>query len=1282
MQQTAGRAGARERTKDVLVVDDHPLFRDGLASLVRAIDGFDVVGQACDGREAVRAAASLKPDLVLMDLRMPGMSGVEATQQIVEQAPTTAVLIVSMFRDDEALAAARRAGARGYVLKGAQPDEIVRAITAVADGREAFAVDPPAVAQTAEAVVAATVCVSCGHDNPPSARFCAGCAAALPPAPARTRVIGRDRELAELAAGLEGAGAAHGGLFMLVGPAGVGKTTLVREFARRAREVAARVAWGSCWEGAGAPAFWPWIQVLRAYVADSVGPASAGGEAGAQELLARLEDAPPPAAGTDGGERFALFDAVARFLARASRDRPAVIVLEDLHAADQPSLLMLEFAARELLSDPVMLIGTFRDRDPRTSRGTAELLSRLAAFGQRLPVAGFTIEESRTFIGEFIDDPAERLVDAAHRVTEGNPFFINELVRVIAAEGGADAWQGGEEDIPLPDAVRAAIRRRLELLSDETREVLAYAAVLGRQFTLASLQRVAGERAGAVRPALEEALETGVVVVSPRPAGRLAFAHALIRETLVSELPPLRRLELHNAVGEALESHYAADPGPHVAELAFHFITAAPVAGVGKATSYATRAGDRAMRSLAFEEAAVHYERALDVLELEPATDPAQRTDLLLASGAALRRSGDAAAARRTFLEAADAARASGDPRRLASAALGYGAGLGGYGFVEEADPQLITLLEEALATLPEADDVLRVRVLSRLASELYFTAQTERRERLTQEALDVAQRLGEPRALLTALYSRHWATLGPDDPEGRLGVGRRIARIAAEIDDPEMQFRGHHVMLAAQLEIGEMNGVAQAVEACARLAERLKQPTYRWQVCALRAMMRLLDGDFRGGGELARQALEAGRRASLPMAQVDFGAQALEEHWGLGDLASIEPAVRHFADHYTWAPAWRAALAFVHAELEDRDAAREHVEPLAARGFDDVPRDGNWLMTLALAAVAVAQVEDRDAAQRLYALLTPYAGRHATVAAGAASAGAIDGFLGLLAAVVDGPPAAVPHLEAAVRINLATGNRPWAARMGLELARCLAAEGPHAADSAATAAADGRCLAESLEMSWLVERFDRLGSPARPRTAEPAPTASPAVRATMTCDGEYWTIDGPATTLRLRDAVGLGYLATLLQHPDVEFHALDLATGSGASPSAAAAGAAAGADAPALDPHAKAAYRDRIVQLRAEADEAERFNDPERAERAREELAFVGRELAAAVGLGGRDRPTGSASERARLNVTRALRSVIRKVADADPETGEYLMANVRTGTFCSYSPPARAPIAWDVRR
>jgi tetratricopeptide (TPR) repeat protein len=488
--------------------------------------------------------------------------------------------------------------------------------------------------------------------------------------PARGAFVGREPELAELASGLEDALAGRGRLFLLVGEPGIGKSRLAEELARRARASGARVLVGRCWEAGGAPAYWPWVQSLRAYIReadpDHLRSQLGAGAADIAQIMPvlreHLPDLPESLPLESEGARFRLFDAVAEFLRNASRRRPIVLVIDDLHAADAPSLLLLQFIARELGSAHILLIGAYRSVDPIPGQPFTAMLAELAreAVTSRLSLGGLSERD----VAEYVELTAAEiaspeLVGALHKGTEGNPLFVAETVRLLAAEGTLN------ESVPrlaIPQSLKEAIARRLRHLSVECRRVLSLASVLGREFDLDGLASVSGLERGTLLDLLDEAIAQQLVADVPGTRGRLRFAHALFRDGLYEELPPNRRRQLHGAVGEALEKLSSGAPEPHLATLAHHFYQAVPSTDPSKAVGYARRAGDHAVRLLAPEEAVRLYEMALSV------ADDRERPRLLLRVARSMWMAG-AKGAERT-VEAREALTLDGDHEGVVEAEL------------------------------------------------------------------------------------------------------------------------------------------------------------------------------------------------------------------------------------------------------------------------------------------------------------------------------------------------------------------------------------------------------------------------------------------------------------------------------------------------------------------------------------------------------------------------------------------------------------------------------------
>jgi tetratricopeptide (TPR) repeat protein len=421
-----------------------------------------------------------------------------------------------------------------------------------------------------------------------------------------------------------------------------------------------------------------------------------------------------------------------------------------------------------------------------------------------------------------------------------------------------------------------------------------------------------------------------------------------------------------------------------------------------------------------------------------------RRCDLLLALGETQWRAGDTPRARETFTQAASIARRLHDPNRLAAAAVGYGEGLGAYEFAEGADDVLVGLLEESLAALdswrprrarrrhrragdsPQAATArLRVKVLARLAVELYYTDQVERRAALGQKAVELAKALGDPAAQLIALYGRFRSVLGPDALDERLAAAEEIVRLGEEIGDRETASRGRHLRLVTLLERGDRAAVDDGIETWSRHAEELRQPLFRWQVLSFKTMIALLDGRFADGDALMKEALKTSGHGPGQAAQIRFGAQRFFHHWGLGLLEEMETQAREMADRYPWLPGWRTGLAVIYIELDRPVEARTYFEDLAAADFADMPRDGNWLGSIAMASLACAYLRDFRRAALLYDLLEPYEGRCIVVHAGGFSLGSAATFLGTLAGTLGRFEEAARLFETAMAANEALGARP-----------------------------------------------------------------------------------------------------------------------------------------------------------------------------------------------------------------------------------------------------------------
>jgi tetratricopeptide (TPR) repeat protein len=1140
---------------------------------------------------------------------------------------------------------------------------------------------------------------------PPDTQVATARDAGPPPAGGRL-TVGRERELGELAEALDGALAGRGGLVVLLGEAGIGKTHLAEVLAARARERGANVAWGAGWDGGGAPALWPWTLLLRDLLA--VLPpervvAAAGRRAAALRTVLPELDADLPAAPdapVDPEEaRFQLFDALGLIVRWAAAVRPLVLVLDDLHWADDASLRALEFVARTLPAGaPVLIAGTAREHAAGGSGGAGAGLAELAAAGRTIPLRGLAEDEVARLVDRRAGRPVPaRLVRRVRAVSGGNPFFADELIRLLAAEGRLD----DDAELPLPERVRAAVARRLSRLAPQTRRLLDVGAVLGAALRPATLAAAAGTDGPAVLRALGEALADGLV--EQRADGVYAFRHALVRDTVLHGLAPDDRVRLHGTVARALQAHYGPADEEHLAELAFHFLAAVPAIDAAEALGYALAAARGASARFAWSEAIALLERAA-ALGAELPAEPARDADLHQQLGEARMRIGDLPGARVAFGRAAALGRAVGDPARLARAALAAAPWGLSVGVVEG---ELVGLLEEAAAALDRAPDdaeteSLRALTGARLASALYWSGERPRRVELARQALGRARALAarpdvdrvlRERTLAVVLTQAFLAGWGPDTVEAGLATSDEILALTRRTGLFEVELNVRSWRISLLFELGQAAAAEREIDHYGALAARLRQPRVEFFDPLHRAMAAAFRGNFADAEAHAARAAELGARVEGSIAPLLTAAQLGLLRVAQGRGAELEPFVQGFVDGFVAMPAWRVVLMAIKLQAGKPAEAREALERFVAHDLADLPRDNLWVVALAHLADVVAELGDADQARTVLGLLEPYAGRVA-VSPEAAVGQPVTRHLGAAAVRAGEPDRALALLATAEAAARRLGTPVPLAHAALWRARALVARGGDG-DAA-------QARAEAVRAAGLAARLalPHVEAPARALAAElgdapaPAPALAAAGRAggdhaVLRREGDVWAVGLAGRVHHLRDAKGLHQLALLVSNPGLEVHAVDLSGAGEAGGAAAAAGDVTGLSVralgngpagPALDAEAKRAYRARLAELGEELDEATAFNDPERARRAREELDWLEAEIARAVGLGGRDRPVGSDAERARVNVTRAIRGTVRRIAAADPELGRLLDTTVRTGTFCVYEPDPRFAVEWEV--
>jgi class 3 adenylate cyclase/tetratricopeptide (TPR) repeat protein len=881
---------------------------------------------------------------------------------------------------------------------------------------------------------------------------------ALPPALAASVgrfFVGRTLELEALVTAWKQASEGSWRAVMVAGEPGVGKTRLAVQLARQVYDSGGIVLYGLCEEGLGVP-YQPFAEALRPYVAACpldelvTHVESHGGELSrlVPELTRRLPDVPPPMEAEPEAERYRLFEAVAGLVTTASRQAPVLFVLDDLHWAAKPTLLLLHHlvACREPAA--VLLVGTYRDTELGSGRShpltsTLADLRRLECV-ERVALDGLDADGVAAFVeaaaGHALEESGLALAQALHAETDGNPFFIGEVLRhlvetdVVTLRDGRWTYHAGVDPLGIPEGVHEVIGRRRSRLAHATDNALQIASVIGRDFDLDLLERVSERPEDDLLSSLEEATAARIIIEAPDALDRYRFAHALVRDTIYDEIATSRRVRLHRRVGEALEELRAPDLRPHLSQLARHFSEAADAGGANKAIAYARRAGDEAIAQLAYETAADQYRHALDVLERSRNGDDVLRCELLLALGEAHNRAGWVQGGEDEFVRAADLARRLDRTDLFAAAALGYGGVLPAS---TEPDPRAQALLEEALDRYPGEDPV-RARALARLAQWLYYISPHEERLALCNEALRIARRTGDPSTVATVLVGRCWALDGPEDLDGQLETAAEVIELGESLGSQEFVLQGLKCRLHRLFERGDVDEATAVAKKSKELASALRQPEYLRLASMWEGMTAGTQGRFEDAERLVTQTLNM--MAGHPHQQRVLFFQTLPWRWLQGRLSDCLPMVEQAATIQV-PQFWDALLAWLHAEAGQLDRAREHLSRFDASMLRRPHRRYNWWTLVTSLVNATDRLQDEHWADELYALMLPYRERNCT-AGQAAFYGATAHYLGVVSAVRGRWDDAVDHFTFALKRHRHMRARPFAALTETVLSEALTARG------------------------------------------------------------------------------------------------------------------------------------------------------------------------------------------------------------------------------------------------
>ena len=1034
-------------------------------------------------------------------------------------------------------------------------------------------------------------------------------------------IVGRDDVVAELVAAAESARRGAGGVVLLTGEAGIGKTNVARAVADRVRGDL-HVSWGVCPDDEGAPPFWPWYALLDVDATDDV---------------PRLDLAL-------GAQRFELLTSLARDAVDRARERPCLHVIEDVQWADVASVRLLGAVAASAFDAPLLVIATLRTGEPISP----ELDAALADVRRRAQVRDLPPLSDNAIAGlaEALDAEADdQLVALIRARTGGNALFVTELLRTIPR--GATRKAGMDTIVDaVPGRVSDVVAHRIALLPLPVTDMLTTAAVIGAEGRTATLAAAHGVDVPALLELLDQARATHLLDVAT--STRWAFRHQIIRDAIYGRAPAVERARRHAEVLDVL----AADPSTPVGVLAHHALAGLPVVDRNRAVTLAADAGEDALAHHAYEEAVRWFSRTLDVAP--PDRSAAWRADVLLCAGEAHRQLGAIAAARDAFVRAAEL---TDEPELLARAALGYadpGADLGiAY---RTDDPMTAPLLERAIAAQPPGDAPTTVQLEARLAAVLYFSDDPARARQLAESALTRARRSGDLGALGAATALFHDAfVVGQVDLDTQLAESAQLLDWARATGSTAALLTAHRARVFDLLAAGDVAAMDSEILAFTRLEERLGVNAYRWWPALWSAGRALLEGRHDVAEQRAAAALEIGTDSFSSLALLNW----VFLHFFLcreqGRLGELEQGTRDYAAARADIPALRVALAFLLAETGRVDEARAALAQYDEQLLDSL-HDRNWPASWFQLARAASIVGDQELAARLLAPARRPSERCVQVSLATACLGASDLAVAWLQHTVGDLDAADASYRSAQDLNARIGARSWLAQGQADHARLLEQrDGPGDRELAAQLADRARRAANQIGLAPVLTR-DLVRAELKPATFRRA--------------GSMWEVVYGERSVRLPDARGMRDLAYLLGRPGEAVSVLELAHEPGADANATRGAAV-------LDDRARREIREQLRRLDDDEADAEAAGDAARAAVAREQRQALAEAVARDFGLGGRSRTLGDPVERARKTVSTRLRRTIASVAREHPDLGRHLERSIDTGAWCAYRPAE--PLRWD---
>ncbi len=759
-------------------------------------------------------------------------------------------------------------------------------------------------------------------------------------------------------------------------------------------------------------------------------------------------------------EQSRIFEQVTTVLVSLSQQKPLILILEDLHWVDESSASLLFHLARRIEGSRIQIVGTYRPEEVAVGRGEArhpmaQVVTELKRhYGEPLVALGDETEaEIRQFIDLLIDSEANKLGDdfrsELHKRTNGHALFTAELLLEMQERGDLVQDEEGEwtegptlDWKTLPARVEGVVEERISRLQSELQDILTIASVEGETFTaqvIGRLQEIAERR---LLKQLTQELDRRHRLVSEEGSKRVGdiriskfrFRHHMFQRYLYDNLGESEREQLHEDVATVLEELYEGRRARVSVQLAHHYEHAQMFE---QAASYYLLASERASSVHAHNEALALAQRGLD--SLNRLGDVSGQSDLLLELnlllGGAQHHVGQFAESMDTYQQTAEMAARLGAPEALARAALGYDEPRWRCNLLETTAVQLLT---QALELLDDGDSVLRVCLIAHLARASLGSTPAEDLMKMLDDAIAMARRIGDPRALIESLRTRLSLDRDPARIAGRIRLIGEILETADRIDDKYLQMELHAFRAYDLVALGDTTGWICDLEALHRISSDISEPFYEYNHASMIAALPILAGRFDEAESLVMRAFETGQRLGADNNEGVMGIQMFTIRREQGRLAEIAPLVKHFVNEHGAGAAWRPGLALVYADIGELENAKIEFQRLAADRFSAIPRDSLWQTSLTYLSEVCCDLDASEEAQILYGFLLPYQELAVVVGNASVCLGATSRFLGQLATSLGRWDDAERHFKHALQLNSRMSAPTWLAHTQFHYSQML----------------------------------------------------------------------------------------------------------------------------------------------------------------------------------------------------------------------------------------------------